>query len=52
MCSIEMEREQLPAWQLSDDAAEAMLAARRAELLAEAEVRSLWTRSRASSTER
>ena len=62
MCSSMARPEALPAWQLSDDAieqclddlvaGEARLAARRAELLREAEIRCLKDRTKASSTER
>jgi hypothetical protein len=62
MCSIVSGTGQVPGWQLSDDAVEhaladldaveARLAARRAELLAEAELRSLMQRTRAASTAR
>jgi len=62
MCSITKKSGQVPGWQLSDDAIEhaladldgdeARLAARRAELLAEAELRSLKDRTKASSTAR
>lgn len=62
MCSSMVTTEALPGWQLSDDAVEqalvalsadeARLAARRAELLQEAELRSMKDRTQASSTER